>query len=141
MPNPGTKLAPQKFRGDFCTVTDFIQHYKRLCIQCDVTSDAEKCETVLHYCSRREKDTISNMPSYVAQHWPQLRADILRLYDADGDTRQYRVSDVRNFVRRHKTRSIYTLAAWRRYCRAFIRLAGSLQRVGKIGDSNYATYF
>jgi len=36
MPIPGTKLAPEKFRGDFHKVKEFIQHYERLCAQNNV---------------------------------------------------------------------------------------------------------
>ena len=65
MPNPGTRLAPEKFRGDFDKVKEFIQYYERLCAQNNVTLDAEKCETLLRYCSKRERETIKNIPSYV----------------------------------------------------------------------------
>jgi hypothetical protein len=63
MPIPGTKLAPEKFRGDFHKVKEFIQHYEWLCAQNNVTSDIEKCEPLLHYCSKREKQTIKNISS------------------------------------------------------------------------------
>jgi hypothetical protein len=39
MPIPGEKLAPEKFRGDFHKVKEFVQHYERLCIQNNVMSD------------------------------------------------------------------------------------------------------
>jgi hypothetical protein len=39
MPIPGTKLAPEKFRGEFHKVKEFVQDYERLCIQNNVTSD------------------------------------------------------------------------------------------------------
>jgi hypothetical protein len=42
MPIPGTKLAPEKFRGDFHKVKEFIQHFERLCAQNNVVVDAEK---------------------------------------------------------------------------------------------------
>jgi hypothetical protein len=40
MPIPGTKLAPEKFRGDFHKVKEFIQHFERLCAQNNVVKDA-----------------------------------------------------------------------------------------------------
>ena len=141
MPIPGTKLAPEKFRGDFHKVKEFIQHYERLCAQNNVTSDAEKCETVLRYCSKREKQTIKNIPSFTAKSWGRLREDILRLYDADLDTRRYRVKDVRNFSKKQKGKRIRDLAGWKKYCRAFLRIAGSLLVEKKISEGEYATYF
>src|SRR6202790_2965541 len=141
MPIPGTKLAPEKFRGDFHKVKEFIQHYERLCTQNDVVLDREKCETLLRYCSKREKQTIKNIPSYNSLTWSKLRYDILRLYDADLDTKRYRVKDVRNFSRKQKTNKIRDLAAWKKYCRKFLRIAGSLLNGGKISQKEYATYF
>jgi len=141
MPIPGTKLAPEKFRGDFHKVKDFIQHYERLCIQNNVTLDRDKCETLLRYCSKREKQTIKNIPSYNTQVWSRLRDDILRLYDADLDTKRYKVKDVRAFSKRQKSGKIRDLAAWKKYCRKFLRIAGSLLNGGKISQKEYATYF
>jgi hypothetical protein len=140
MPIPGTKLAPEKFRGDFHKVKEFIQHYERLCAQNNVTADTDKCETLLRYCSKREKQTIKNISSFRAKSWGRLREDILRLYDADLDTRRYKVKDVRNFSRKQKTKKIRDLAGWKKYCRAFLRIAGSLLSAEKITEKEYATY-
>jgi hypothetical protein len=141
MPIPGTKLAPEKFRGDFHKVKEFIQHYERLCAQNNVSNDTEKCDTLLRYCSKREKQTIKNMSSFWKKSWGCLREDILRLYDADLDTRRYKVKDVRNFSKKQKVKKIRDLAAWKKYCRAFLRIAGSLLAEGKISDKEYAIYF
>jgi len=141
MPIPGTKLAPEKFRGDFHKVKEFVQHYERLCIQNNVALDKEKCETLLRYCSKRERQTIQNIPSFGTQVWSRLRADILRLYDADLDTKRYKVRDVRVFSQKQKIRKIKDLAAWKKYCRKFLRIAGSLLNSTKISPKEYATYF
>src|SRR5882672_7255324 len=141
MPIPGTKLAPEKFRGDFHKVKEFIQHYERLCIQNNVTLDKEKCETLLRYCSKREKQTIKNIPSFSTQIWSKLRSDMLKLYDADLDTKRYKVKDVRSFSKKQKARKIKDLAAWKRYCRKFLRIAGSLLNGAKISQKEYSTYF
>ena len=141
MPNPGTRLAPEKFRGDFDKVKEFIQYYERLCAQNNVNLDAEKCETLLRYCSKRERETIKNIPSYVTPNWNRLKADILKLYDADLDTKRYTIKDVRGFSKKQKVKEIRDLAAWRKYCRAFIRIAGSLLSGEKITSNEYATYF
>src|ERR1700729_3643862 len=141
MPIPGTKLAPEKFRGDFHKVKEFIQHYERLCIQNNVTSDQEKCETLLRYCSKREKQTIKNIPSFTTPNWSKLRSDMLKLYDADLDTKRYKVKDIRNFSRTQKAKRIRDLATWKKYCRKFLRIAGSLLNGAKISNKEYATYF
>jgi hypothetical protein len=141
MPIPGTKLAPEKFRGDFHKVKEFIQHFEWLCIQNNVTLDREICETLLRYCSKCEKQTIKNMPSFNTQIWSKLQEDILRLYDADLDTKRYKVKDVRLFLKHQKNRKIRDLAAWKKYCRKFLRIARSLVNGGKISQKEYVTYF
>src|ERR1700727_2392062 len=141
MPIPGTKLAPEKFRGDFHKVKEFIQHYERLCIQNNVTLDKEKCETLLRYCSKREEQTIKNIPSYNTLIWSKLRSDMLKLYDADLGTKRYKVKDIRSFSKKQKARRIRDLAAWKKYCRKFLRIAGSLLNGAKISEKEYATYF
>ena len=141
MPIPGTKLAPEKFRGDFHKVKEFVQHYERLCIQNNVTLDKEKCETLLRYCSKREKQTIKNIPSYNTLIWSKLRSDMLKLYDADLDTKRYKVKDIRSFSKKQKARRIRDLAAWKKYCQKFLRIAGSLLNGAKISEKEYATYF
>jgi hypothetical protein len=141
MPVPGTKQAPEKFRGDFHKVREFIQHFERLCAQNNVVKDEEKCETLLRYCSSRERQTIKNIPSYSAKKWEKLRYDILKLYDADLDTKRYKVRDIRSFSKKHKQKKIRNLGDWKKYCRAFIRVAGSVLTEKKIGSKEYATYF
>jgi len=141
MPIPGTKLAPEKFRGDFHKVKEFIQHFERLCAQNNVILDAEKCEALLRYCSKREKQTIQNIHSYITKNWGRLKSDILKLYDADLDTKRYKVRDVRAFSKKQKEKKIRNLGDWKKYCRAFLRIAGSLLAEEKIGAKEYATYF
>jgi len=52
MPIPGTKLAPEKFRGDFHKVKEFVQHYERLCIQ---TMSHLTRRSVRHYSDTVQK--------------------------------------------------------------------------------------
>jgi len=45
------------------------------------------------------------------------------------------------FFKKQKTNKIRDLAAWKKYCRKFLRVAGSLLNGGKISQKEYATYF
>ena len=65
----------------------------------------------------------------------------MRLYDADLDTKRYKVKDVRIFSKKQKNRKIRDLAAWKKYCQRFLRIAGSLLNGSKISRKEYATYF
>lgn len=70
-----------------------------------------------------------------------LKLQILNLYDADLDTKRYRVKDLRSFMTKQKEKKIRDLAAWKKYCRSFIRIAGSLQADKKISSKEYTTCF
>ena len=141
MPIPKTKLAPETFRGDYSKVKDFIEHYDRLLLQHNVHTHKDKCETITRYCGRREKETIKNIPSYSTPDWTRLREDILKVYDADRDTKRYTLKDVMSFARRKQRRRIADLAAWKQYVRSFLRVAGSLLNNHKLTQNEHATYF
>jgi len=66
---------------------------------------------------------------------------MLRLYDAELDTKRYKVKNVRNFSRKQKARKIKDLAAWKKYCWKFLWIAGSLLNGTKIFENKYATCF
>ena len=141
MPIPKTKLAPETFRGDYSKVKDFIEHYDRLLAQHNVLTHKDRCETITRYCGRREKETIKNIPSYSAPDWTRLREDILKVYDADRDTKRYTMRDVMIFAKRKQRRRIPDLAAWKKYVRSFLRVAGSLLNNNKLTQDEHATYF
>ena len=83
MPIPGMKSAPEKFKGEYTYVCQFIQHYKRLCDHKRVIDDDEKCETITQYCSKKVGEFIKALESYSSSHWSQLKTDLLKFYDND----------------------------------------------------------
>ena len=141
MPSPGTKLAPEKFQGDFRKVQEFVQHFEKLCVQYSVTDSREICEAVLRYCSRRERETIRALAPFQSRDWPELRSAILTLYDADLDVRRFKVRDLETLTSRQMAKSIRNLAQWRKYCRIFLRVGGSLKNNGKISEKEYKIRF
>ena len=141
MPIPGSKAAPKKFKGDFSEVKKFIKHYEKLCDYNQVTSAQDKCETVTQYTSRHVTEFIEGLSSYENSNWDQLKADILKYYDADLDTKRYKRKDLLSYVKTMRGKRIPTLAAWKKYVRGFIRIAGWLQSVNKITQDEYAGYF
>lgn len=141
MPSPKHKSAPEKFRGGYDKVTEFLASFERLCAQHNVILDSEKCESLLRYCSKREKQTIKNIPFYRSKQWDALKEAILNLYDADLDADRYSEEDVKRFIKKSKTKRIRNLASWKKYSRNFIRIAGSLKSENRISEREYARYF
>ncbi|KAG2059954.1 hypothetical protein BDR06DRAFT_873356, partial [Suillus hirtellus] len=81
------------FKGGFSEVKDFLKHYEKLCDYHNVTSDEEKCESITQYMSRHVTEFIEGLPSFRSNNWSKLKADILKYYDADLDTKRYRRKD------------------------------------------------
>ena len=141
MPIPGSRLAPEKYKGDYSRIRTFISHYELLCDYNNVISGTDKCETIIRYCSTRVRQVILGLPSYTQRDWKSLKEDLLQLYDAERDTKRYRVRDLIKFVKQSKNKSIRDLIKWKKYVRNFIMIAGWLLEQKKISERIHATYF
>jgi hypothetical protein len=141
MPIPGTKLAPEKFKGEYNYVSRFIQHYERLCDQNNVTLAKEKCETVTQYCSKKVGEFIEALESYSKSDWDQLKGDLLKFYDNDRSSKRYRQKDILAYTEETKLKKIKDLSTWKRYTRGFVCIGGWLKSKTKISEDEHATYF
>ncbi|OSD06263.1 hypothetical protein PYCCODRAFT_1422583 [Trametes coccinea BRFM310] len=108
MPMEGTKLAPRTFKGD----------------------PAQKCETVVDYCSRVVRETIQGFSAYRQFRWDELKENIRVFWNADLEDKRFRIRDLQVFVAHAKKQPIHEMKDWRRYLRRFIRIAGWLQGQG-----------
>jgi len=141
MPIPGTKLAPEKFKGEYNYVSQFIQHYECLCDQNKVTENKEKCETITQYCSKKVGEFIEALESYSKSDWNQLKKDLLKFYDNDRSSKRYRQKDLIAYTEETKLKKIKDLSIWKRYTRGFVRIGGWLKSKDKISEDEHATYF
>jgi hypothetical protein len=141
LPNPGTKAAPAKFKGGFAEVKDFLKHYEKLCDYHNVSSEGEKCESITQYMSRHVSEFVEGLSSFRSHSWSKLKADILKYYDADLDTKRYRRKDLLSYVKTTRGKKIPTLSAWKKYVRGFIRIGGWLEEAKKLTSEEYASYF
>jgi hypothetical protein len=135
LPNPGTKAAPAKFKGEFSEVKDFLKHYEKLCDYHNVS------ESITQYMSRHVTEFVEGLPSFRTCNWSKLKADILKYYDADLDMKHYRRKDLLSYVRTTRGKKIPTLTAWKKYVRGFIRIGGWLEQAKKLTSEEYASYF
>ncbi|KAG0701119.1 hypothetical protein DFH29DRAFT_806720, partial [Suillus ampliporus] len=141
MPNPGTKAAPAKFKGSYSEVKSFLKHYKKLCDCHNVASDSDKCEYITQYMSRHVTEFVEGLLSFRTPNWTKLREDILKYYDADLDTKQYRRKDLISYIKMMHDKKISSLTAWKKYVRGFICIGGWLQQANKLMHKEYASYF
>ena len=142
MPLPKTRGAPTKFKGKSTEVDTFLHHYERLCRKYNVDLDEEKLENITQYCSKEVREFMEGLPSYVNGDFEQFVKDVRKYFEADKDTKRYRVSDLERYVREKRhAGSMKTMAAWMAYNRGFIRRGGWLMKEDKISEREYATYF
>jgi len=141
MPIPGTKLAPEKFKGDYDYISRFIKHYERLCDQNNVTKEKDRCETITQYCAKKVAEFIEALESYSKGDWAHLKKDLLKFYDNDRSSKRYRQKDIVAYTNDTKLKKIKDLSTWKRYARGFVRIGGWLKSKGKISEDEHATYF
>ena len=140
-PLPGQKGAPKKFKGKHSEVLTFLHFYERLCSKHHVVDDDDKVESITQYCSRSVRKFMEALPSYVKKDWSAFVADIKKYYEADKDQRRFKMRDLEKLVKHSRSRSMNTMAAWIKYGRDFIRVAGWLKSHQNISEFDYNYYF
>ncbi|KAF7965113.1 hypothetical protein HWV62_45565 [Athelia sp. TMB] len=141
MPLLNSRSAPEKFSGNYAKVRGFLEHYELLLEQHNVHSEVNKCELVTRYCSKKVTEFIQVLSSYIAKDWNMLKADILKYYDADLDSKRYKEHDLSKLVKGCRDKKIRNLSAWHEYSRKFIPVAGWLLKKRKVTQEEYATYY
>ena len=142
LPLPGSKGAPKKFKGHHSEVERFLYFYERLCRKYNVTVEQEKVENLTQYCSRSVREFLEGLKSYGTGSWTAFREDFRKYFDVDKDVKRYKVKDLEKFVKqRSKTHKIIDIEGWIKYNRAFIRIAGWLQRNNKVTGDEYNLYY
>jgi len=141
MPLPGTRQAPRRFNGDYRYVNDFIEHYERLLHRYNVTTPEDQCKSIRQYCSSKVRETIEGMNDYATPNWTQLKATILKFYDAERNEQRYTERDLISFIRISRDETIASVNKFRVYQRNFYRIAGWLHSKGKLTDVQVKQYF
>ena len=114
MPVEGSKLAPKTFKGDPAEVDAFLRKFERVAIQHSLT-DLEKCEMITDYCTRRVRETIEGFKAHAEKNWEALREKIRTTWNADLDTRRYRVRDLEQYIQSRRHKRIRDIQGWQRY--------------------------
>ena len=113
------KNAPSLFKGDYHKVTCFIEHYSHLLEVYQVTSDHDKCQGILEYCSQDVEDFIKSCPDFIDPDWNALKEEILMYYDAERMDTRIRTPDLIQFLVDQHQKPMEDLSAWKKYCREY----------------------
>ena len=140
LPLPGTRSAPKTFKGKHSDVESFLYFFNRLCTKHHITSDADKIESFVHYCSRTVRETLEGLRSYRDKNWDAFARDFTKYYEAERDKKRFKLADLMRYIQTTEKKKIKDLAAWMKYRRGFVRIAGWLQQRSKITINDYETY-
>ncbi|KAK7008261.1 hypothetical protein R3P38DRAFT_3211162 [Favolaschia claudopus] len=141
LPLRGSKEAPKTFKGNHEDVEYFIHHYDKLIIKYNVTDPADQCECILEYCSTNVRAFIHASEHYQTDNWRRLRRELLKYYDAERASTQYKPSDITNYTLKTQHRTISNLSQWKRYVVKYKTMSGTLIRQGLITEANADVYF
>ena len=132
--------APEKFKGHYYHVQDFIHQYKWVLADCQITSD-KKCKEITNYCSTKVSRLIKSLDVYRNHNWEALKKQILKLYDADRDGAHYHKRDIERFIEAFSTKTLNNLAAWKYYVQEFMVVAQGLKNDKVSQEKDVNTYF
>ncbi|KAI0038538.1 hypothetical protein FA95DRAFT_1505453, partial [Auriscalpium vulgare] len=134
LPPLGDESAPRKFTGRYDDVEKFMKRCERLFKIHNVTSDKERCDALLEYCSSKVARYIRTLESFVTPDWKTLYVDVLDHFDADRATKRYTVRDLHAFVEDRQRKRIRSVRGFKDYDISYRSIAGELEGRKKIDE-------
>ncbi|KAF8196816.1 hypothetical protein K438DRAFT_1967820 [Mycena galopus ATCC 62051] len=127
-----------------CKYTDiqvFIDHYERLLLKHRISSDQERCDNVLQYCTVDTQNVIRALDGFQKGKWKRLRKELLQAFDADRVFQKYKPVDVERYVAKKQQQVCHNLTQWREYFVKFHKIAGGPLAKGHLKPEDYNAYF
>ena len=118
LPTKWSRDVPEKFKGHYSKIKEFIRHYEWLLAQCQITTDKEKCEGITTYCSSEVTWLIESLDEYRTPNWDVLKGRLLHLYDAEQDEAWYQLGDLDRLIHKYAKKTLRTLSDWKTYIRS-----------------------
>jgi hypothetical protein len=141
LPIQGKRDAPRTFKGSYDKVEDFLKTMDKLYARYQVTTQKDKVEAILPYCSTKVQDFIKTSSAYRTPDWAKLKAHMMVYYDADRATRKYVPKDIIEFTLIWNQKPITNLTTWKKYYRDYHAIAGSMFDRGEMSQKDFDTYF
>ena len=141
LPIQGKRDAPKTFKGSYDKVEEFLKTMDKLYSRYQVTTDGEKVEAILPYCSTKVQDFIRASPSFRKPNWAKLRSHMMDYYDAERASCKYTPNNIWSFNKEWNSRNIHDLTQWKKYYRDFYSMAGELLGRKEITERDFQAYF
>ena len=117
LPVSGSKVAPKKFKGKHSEVESFVYFFERLCVKHRITTDSEKIEVFVHYCSRTVKETLEGLKSFKDKNWTAFMDDFKQYYEAERDKKRFRTADLLRYVKKTEKKRKMKTRMWTTWTR------------------------
>ncbi|KAF8059296.1 hypothetical protein FPV67DRAFT_1454479 [Lyophyllum atratum] len=121
MMTPHARNAPHKFKGEYYRVETFVDHYHKFTTSFSV-SDGEKSH-------------------FFKKDWANLKADLLRFYDAARAEPRYDIRDLIMLANKWQARRLTELSSFIDYELKFQQVGGWLKKHKQISENDLASYF
>ncbi|KIN95967.1 hypothetical protein M404DRAFT_33705 [Pisolithus tinctorius Marx 270] len=132
LPLLSMKSAPELLQGDHTHVHTFLDHYEQLCAFHHVNSDQELVKSILQYCNVWVREIIEGMAHYYAPNCANLKADLLKYFNADLSDERFIERHLKSFTLESSLQPIPSLQDFRAYNHGFIHIGGWLKNKGRI---------
>ena len=109
LPLLGMKGAPKKCTGGYSEVDRFLYYYARLCQKYNLSRNKDKIKNISQYCSRGVREVLEGLPAFSGDKWTAFVEDVRKYFEADRETKRYRINDVEVYVKKTKHRYMKTL--------------------------------
>ena len=134
LPLPGSKQAPEKYKGGYRSLGRFLRTYEHLCAQYNVTESDQKCLGIVVYVSDDVADLLENLPSFIAKNYPALLTAMKWLFDESRQKTQYHNGHLEAITNKWCDKPIRNLETFKKYQLKFTKIAGGLQQQGQLSS-------
>lgn len=84
---------------------------------------------------------LEGLPAFSGSQWSTFVDDIRKYFEADRETKRYRINDVEVYVKKANRRRMRTPEHWNKYNRGFIPNVGWLKKEQRITDREANLFF
>ena len=141
LPMAGGRFAPRTISrtGSSHVLRHFLGVYNHLCAHFKITSEREKCDGLLTYCTPKAAQMIERLPGFIRGDYESLIKNFKHFHDIDDDN--YNSEKVNSFTKKWRKQKIDSKDKFKRYHRKYLELVGKALGAGHMSDEDNNRYF
>ena len=139
LPAPGSKHAPNQFKGRKYELEPFLEYYEQACERYSVTTSRDKYKGLIQYCAPKVIKTLKSLPSHKDKAYTRLVEELKYFYGDDEAI--YNVNKVEAFATKWRQRKISDLEQFKKYHRKYLEIVGEAREADRITSWDYNRFF